>query len=357
MALLSASMFSFAANQYCDALSDNENFTFSLKNVTSNVYRVQLDAIGEDQFDGVVNINAGVNQSAGAGIFLGGENAANWVVTPTQAYIDFETETEESVPTSFYVNYFAFSKVGGGVIEINITTSDIDWQTTCGAPEKADPALSLNETEITLNADSDDTFQIEPDFKGDGTVSYESSNPGFASVTDDGLVTALGRGLATITVKVSETDAYAPDMKKLIVHVIGAINWDAVPWLVGSNDKFKVIVSPEIPDQFGGMHAEPGIIWIGFPSPEFSDCTIEYSAVGAGVSFAMSNFPKEFNDFSITSGGETYAITVYNADGSTTSVIDQMANGQSAFVKTIEDGQLIIIKEGMRYNAAGQQIK
>lgn len=47
-ALLCASVIGWAATTYCGTTSSNENFTFSLMNVSGNTYRVQLDAVGSD---------------------------------------------------------------------------------------------------------------------------------------------------------------------------------------------------------------------------------------------------------------------------------------------------------------------
>ena len=354
-ALLCASLM-VSAKEYCGEPSSNSDFTFSLTHVSGNTYRVQIDAVGADEMEAAVNINTGVNQTAGPGLVLA---ASEWVVAPKQAYIEFETASEESVPTAFYVDYMAFAKVGGGVIELNLgITEEIDWTSTCGAATKTDPELALNATEKTLDAAASETFQIVPSSKGDGAISYASSNEGIASVSDAGLVTAVGRGTATITVKVAETETYAAASKKLVVTVTGPINWDAVEWLPGSNNKFKVVAEPEIGAQFGGMHVEAENIWIGFPVAEFGECSIEYSAIGAGVSFAISNFPKQFNTFTMVCGGTTYTIIVFNADGSITSN-DEMSTikPQLSIQKLIEDGQLIIIRDGVRFNAAGQQIK
>jgi hypothetical protein len=354
-ALLSAGVMGFAANQYCGEPTSNENFTFSLTHVNANTYRVQLDAVGEDRFVSAVNINAGINQTAGPGIFLGGDNIANWVVTPTSASIDFETASAESVPTAFYVNYFAFAKDGGGVIEININADDIDWTAKCGGVEKNDPQLSLNAEEVTLDADKAETFLILATTLSDGLVSYESSNDGVASVNEGGLVTALGRGTTTITVRVAETETYAPASKKLKVTVTGAISWDAVEWLENSNEKYKLVVEPEIGSQFGGRRIQGENLWIGFPSAVWGDnSSVEHTAVGAGVSFPLSQFTKEFNYFNFICDGVTYSFILYYVDGEKgdTTAIDQVKEAPKSR-KVIENGVLYIEKNGVRYNVLG----
>lgn len=135
-ALLCASMMSWAGTTpYCGTTSPNAKFTFSLSNVSGNLYRIQFDAVGEEKFgSSPYNINCGVNQSAGAGIFFGGDNSGNWIMTDDRAYFDFSTASETSVPTEFYGNYFCFNKKGGGLIEIStFNPTDIDWKATCGA--------------------------------------------------------------------------------------------------------------------------------------------------------------------------------------------------------------------------------
>ena len=156
-ALLCASMMGFAATQYCGAPSPNPNFTFSLTNISGNLYRIQFDAIGSDKFVSTYNINCGVNQTNGAGIYFGGANASNWVVSEDRAYLDFTTASEGSVPTGFYGNSFCFNKKGGGLIEINsFTPSDVDWKATCesgACTDNVKPSISAAAvSDITYNS-------------------------------------------------------------------------------------------------------------------------------------------------------------------------------------------------------------
>ena len=183
---------------------------------------------------------------------------------------------------------------------------------------KSNPALTLNSTAETLDATAPaETFQIVPSQSGDGAVSYESSNAGIASVDNTGLVTAVGRGKATITVSTAETATYAAASKTLTVTVTGPINWDGIGWLSGSNDKYKLSISPEISDTYGGKHVQNGTdLWIGFPSAAFGDMSIEQSGgAGAWKTFALSNFPNQENQFTVVCDGKTYTFDVYFADG------------------------------------------
>lgn len=149
-ALLCASVMGWAT-QYCGVTSSNANFTFSIMNVSGNTYRIQFDAVGADKFGSTpYNVNCGVNQSAGAGIFFGGDNAANWVMTDERAYLDFSTASTTSVPTGFYGNYFCFNKKGGGLIEITgFNPSDVDWTATCGSSCSDTQAPTVSVVSVT----------------------------------------------------------------------------------------------------------------------------------------------------------------------------------------------------------------
>ena len=149
-ALLCVSVMGWAGNTpYCNAVSSNANFTFSLMNISGNLYRVQLDAVGADKFVSVYNVNCGVNQSDGAGIYFGGANAANWNITEDRAYYEFSTASSTSVPTGFYGNYFCFNKKGGGLIEISsFNPSDVDWTATCGASCSDSEAPSVSAVSV-----------------------------------------------------------------------------------------------------------------------------------------------------------------------------------------------------------------
>lgn len=240
------------------------------------------------------------------------------------------------------------------------TVSDVNYAAlvSCSAASKADAELALNATEVDLDAAESQTFQIEPSQVGDGAISYASSNEGIASVSETGLVTAVGRGTAVITVSVAETDSYEAAEQKLTVNVSGPLNWEAVDWLGGSNEKYKVVSEPEISNNFGGKRIEGENLWIGFPSAVWGDnSAVEHSAVGAGVSFPLSQFPNEFNDFNFICDGVTYAITLYYVDGvKKPTAVDNILTAEKA-VKVVENGQIVIIKNGVRFNALGQQMQ
>ncbi len=67
---------------------------------------------------------------------------------------------------------------------------------------------------------------------------------------------------------------------------------------------------------FGGKRIEGTNLWVGFPSAAFGTMSIEPSGgEGAWRTFALSNFLKRENKFTVVCEGTTYTFTVYNADG------------------------------------------
>ena len=175
---------------------------------------------------------------------------------------------------------------------------------------KPSPELTLNASTKTLEIDaSAETFQIVASkAAGSGAVTYSSSAEGVATVSNTGLITAVGNGTATITVSVAENEDFAADSKTLTVEVI---DWPNIGWLTNSNDSYKLHISPDISDDFGGKRIEGSNLWVGFPSADFGACSIDYTSLGAGVSFPLGNFSKARNQFTMVCGGTTYTFTVY----------------------------------------------
>lgn len=175
--------------------------------------------------------------------------------------------------------------------------------TTGGGTPLADPALSLNETAVTLDATVPETFQIVPTQSGDGAISYESSNTAIATVSNTGLVTAVGRGTATITVRTAETATYAADSETLEVTVNGPINWAALGWIgngsgdAANTDKWKMAEHGYVNIQTPGFASEASI-YAEFAAP-IVYCSLgegNYDIQGAGLCMHLSAFTAEVTE-------------------------------------------------------------
>lgn len=247
--------------------------------------------------------------------------------------------------------------------------NDVEWGLCSGTEAKTNPELSLNATDITLDAATSETFQIVATRQGDGAISYESANEGIATVSADGLVTAVGRGKAVITVRVAETDTYAAANKKLNVTVDGPINWDAIAWLPNGSgneaytNKYKACAGSPSPNidiiqlpNWEGVTG-PGI-YVNYPSAVFTSFpAMAYYQQGAGLLFYMTNFTEKYTEVVVGVDNTDYSFTVYYADGKENpSALDNISVQNKAH-KVIENGQVVIIKNGLRYNLLGSEIK
>lgn len=346
-ALMSASIFSFAT-QYChEELSQGDKTIYlSCQMLSEGNYQIKIEA--DVEMSGLGGSYCHVNENQPYQLNASG----HFVLSDDHKTItlDIASTTAPNLYTPLYVLMPGEVSFGW--------PNDIEWGLCGSAEAKTNPELSLNETEVSLDADQSETFQIVATRQGDGAISYESANDGIASVSEEGLVTAVGRGTTTITVRVAETDTYAAASKKMTVTVAGPINWAAVEWLAGGNEKYKVVTEPEIGNQFGGKHIENNNLWIGFPSAVFGDnSAVEHSAIGAGVSFPLSQFPYQLNTFHFICDGVDYTIMLYYADGTeNTSGVESTTMTQKAY-KMVENGQVVIIKNGLRYNLLGAEIK
>lgn len=84
--------------------------------------------------------------------------------------------------------------------------------------EKEEQFITVSDDEILKNI-GDAPFELQVSTTGDGTLSYESSNPEVAVVgntpQDRGRVTIIGAGETDITVKASETERYYPAERRI----------------------------------------------------------------------------------------------------------------------------------------------
>ena len=358
-AILCASMMTFAT-QYChEELTNGDNKIYlSCQKLSDNNYQIKIEA--DVQMTGLGGSHCYVNESEHYQLNATGHfelSADGKTIT-----CDIESTSAPDLYTPLYVMMPGEVAFGW--------PNDVEWGLCSGTEVKTNPELTLNETNITLDATTSETFQIVPTYKGEGAISYENSNNGIATVTDAGLVTAVGRGVTTITVRVSETETYAAASKKLTVNVNGPINWDAIDWLPNGSgneaytNKYKACAgnpSPNIdniqqPDWAGVTG--PGI-YAAYPSAVFeSFSTTDYFQQGAGLLFYMTNFTKKYTDVVVRVDGTDYSFTVFYVNGTEGSGSGLATTTlQPQVQKLIENGQLIIIRDGVKFNALGATIR
>ena len=357
MAMICVSAMSFAT-QYChEALVNGDNTIYlSCLLVSEGNYQIKIEA--DVQMNGLGGSFCYKDGQAGYQLNADG----HFVLSADGKTItcDIESSSAPNLYTPLYV------MMPG---EVAFTwPNDVEWG-SCGEATKTNPELSLNATEVSLDATNAETFQIVATRSGNGAISYESANDGIATVSESGLVTAVGRGTTTITVRVAETETYSAANKKLAVIVSGPINWDAINWLPNGSgneaytNKYKACAgspSPNIdiiqlPD-WEGVEG-PGL-YVNYPSAVFTTLpAMTYYQQGAGLLFYMTNFTKKVTEVVVGVDNTDYSFFVYYVDGTETPSGIENTALQHKVQKVIENGQVIIIKNGLRYNLLGTEIK
>ncbi len=299
-ALLCASVMGFAAD-YCNTAMvsrDGNNANVTMRLVSGTMYEFSITTAKN-----IVSFNA-----AGSNLYANKDGVGGYHISEylTKEGNTLSVQFTSTSKPSIYANALFIVLEGHGEDQFNIPT-DASWD---ACTSKANPELSLNATSKTLEIDATaETFQIVADkAAGSGSISYSSNAESVATVSNTGLVTAVGAGTATITVSVAENDDFAADSKTISITVI---DWPNVEWLQNSGDSYKLHISPAIADGFGGKRIENGNIWVGCPSAEFGACSIDFTHVGAGASFPLSNFTKARSQFTLVCQGTTYTFTVY----------------------------------------------
>ena len=199
---------------------------------------------------------------------------------------------------------------------------------------------------------------------------------GFSNLTEvaDGLST-VNDGYDNIHFTLDEagdvTVTYTETVFKLEgnFHVDAAegCDWANIGWLGDGSpeqifgSQFKVCVGDPAPTnvvniQKPGWAAESGI-YIAFPSAAFGEISLpenKYAIDGAGIVFYISAFVAKETEVSVVCENKEIVFTVYNDKGTDTPTSIESNVVAEKTVKMIENGQLYIILNGVRYNALGQ---
>ncbi len=185
-------------------------------------------------------------------LFLGEEGTVQGVVTPSNAE-NKAVSYESSDPTIASVS--AEGKVTGlkaGSTTITVKTNEGGYTDTCTVTVKNIPVSGVTLSPKTMTLEINETGQltatVSPENAGNKNVSYKSSNASVATVTADGLVTAVKAGTATITVTTEDgrkTDTCAVTVKKEVPAVTGVtISLPKNKILIGETVKPTIVISP-----------------------------------------------------------------------------------------------------------------
>ncbi len=438
--LMSASVFS--AVQYCQepiTANDGQNSAhLSLKHISEQTYAIELEAQGDLAFESAYNVNCGVNQTEGAGIYFAN---AGWTFSADGkvASFEFETATATSQPTGLYGQYVCLAKVGGGLVEFNLAAiTDIDWTANCaeGPADEEAPVMgtatfvSATYSSITLAVTATDNVAVkryhvvangvDKDFTpNDGNIIVTGLTAGTAYtfvVTAKDAAGNVSANSATVTdVKTLDYPAapaapthdqanvrsiYSDTYTSALAHGFRTDNWgstlgqeievegnhyyvynmtsNVIIWGNSNDGDDAIIAADGFNDgtnkglDLTAMEKLHFDLWlsetcVGGVVLINDDRLGEMGALESGkwvsVDLPLSGLSADklnnlrWMKFDGFTGVKTVFIDNVYAwkDGTSTSIMD--VNTLPETTKTIIDGQLIIIRDGIRYNAQGQVIE
>lgn len=142
-----------------------------------------------------------------------------------------------------------------GTATITVKTKDGGKTATCAVTVNAKVIpvsdVTLNKAELTLTEGESETLTatVKPDNATDKTLSWSSSDATVASVDDNGKITALKAGTATITVKTKDggkTAACAVSVKTKVIAVTGVtLNKTELTLTEGNSETLSATVKPD----------------------------------------------------------------------------------------------------------------
>ncbi len=150
--------------------------------------------------------------------------------------------------------------------------------------------------------------------------------------------------------------------------VVSTCDWDNIEWLGDGSpeqtfgNQFKVCKDGTQPGvvniQKPGWAAETGI-YLTFPSAAFGEISLpenKYVKEGAGIVFYLSAFTAKETEVSVMCEGNEIVFTVYNDKGTDEATALINTKPEVKTVKTVINGQVVIIRDGKMINVLGVQL-
>lgn len=212
--MLCVGVSAWAATTYCGTTITSVNQKHSAAITCSSLgeNRYLFEFVSEDEFTAY---NAGSNFYMNVNGVGGYQVSQHLTKDGKRLYVEF---TSTSVPNiyvgAFYVMY------GDGEAQYNIPT-DEDFSQVCSSGTKQASDLTLTApAAMKLDLHIGDDFTIQYTTSSTGAVAFSSSNTDVATVSADGVITALAAGTTTITVSQAEDETYNAGSKSFTLSVI-----------------------------------------------------------------------------------------------------------------------------------------
>lgn len=216
--MLCVGVSAWAATTYCGTTITSVNQKHSAAITCSSLgeNRYLFEFVSEDEFTGY---NA---DGSNFHMYINGMNDYHVSKHLTQdgnrLYVEF---TSTSVP-KIHIGAF-FVMYGDGEAQYNIPT-DGDFSQVCSSGTKQASDLTLTAPATTiLDLQIGDDFTIKYTTSSRGAVTFSSSNTDVATISADGVITALAAGTTTITVSQAEDETYNAGSKSFTLSVIESV--------------------------------------------------------------------------------------------------------------------------------------
>ena len=235
-------------------------------------------------------------------------------VNPSNATNKNVSWTSSSAAVATVSSSGLVTAVGAGTATITVTTENGNKTATCKVTVKIPvTGVSLDKTELSLT--EGDTWQltamVTPSDASNKNVSWKSSSPSVAKVSSSGLVSAVSKGTATITVTTEDGSKMATcqvTVKKKVISVTGvSLNQSSMTLVEGETGQLTAMVSPS-------NATNQNVSW---KSSSTSIATVSSSGLVKGVSAGTATITVTTEDGSKTA---TCRVTVKEKTISVTSV-------------------------------------
>lgn len=188
---------------------DDEDFVGSIGDFKIFNYPLSQEEIAAEYAELSYIHTTGINiTQTSLNLFAGGASQQlNAAVTPSDATDKSVTWTSSNEKVAAVSKNGLVTPISVGTSTITVKTRDGNFTAQCivtvNKPHIAVTGISLNQSTITL--DKNDTYKltalVSPNNATDKSVTWSSSNDNVATVSDNGLVTAVSAGTAEITAK------------------------------------------------------------------------------------------------------------------------------------------------------------
>ncbi len=196
----------------------------------------------------VYQVVTGVTLSETATVYAGEKITLKATVQPSNANTPDVVWSSSNTSVAKVSSKGVVTGVKAGTAEITVKTNEGDFTAKCAVTVKQHvTAITLNKTDLSLSrgADSQLTATIKPANATDKTYTFSSSDEKVATVTEQGLIKAVGCGEAIITVKSNENKKTAT-CKVTVFEPVKDITLSVTELTLykGKNQTIKVTVLP-----------------------------------------------------------------------------------------------------------------